>query len=239
MPRPTVAAAPVVVRAVRRLACALLALTLAQGASADTLYQVTVDTTGLAGTAGTLAFDFTDGGPPSNQVTISNLASDGTLGGSATTGAVSGSAPASFTLSDTAFFSELVQGVTLGKQVTFELDATTHAPAAGSLSDTLSFFILDSTGVTNSASALSLISTTDPTQANSLFTLQIDGTSGADVSIFGASPDISVTFGPVTGPVTGVPEPGLLPLLALALGMLAFASQRGRRRAALRVRCDP
>jgi PEP-CTERM motif len=216
-------------RAVRRLPCAVLILTLAQGASADTLYQVTVDTTGLSGTAGTLAFDFTDGGLPSNEVTISNLASDGTFGASATTGAVSGSAPSSFTLHDTAFFSELVQGVTLGKQVSFELDATTNAPSSGSLSDTLSFFILDSSGVSNSASAASLITTTDPTQANSLFTLQIDGTPGADVSIFGASPAVSVTFGPVsTGPGTGVPEPGTLPLMACALG--AFAAWRWHRR---------
>lgn len=238
MRRPTVAA-PAGARAVRRLPWALLAVALVHGASADTLYQVTVDTTSLAGTAGTLAFDFIDGGPPANQVTISDLSSDGTLGSSATTGSVSGSAPTTFTLHDSAFFSELVQGVTLGKQLTFQLDATTNAPSSGSLADTLSFFILDSSGVSNSASALSLITTTDPTQANSLFTLQIDGTNGADVSIFGASPAVSVTFGPVTGPVTGVPEPGSLPLLTLALGMLAFWSQRGRQRAAPGTRSDP
>jgi hypothetical protein len=231
MHRPTVGA-HAGVRAARRLPWAILAAALAQSASADTLYQVTVDTTSLAGTAATLAFDFTDGGPPSNQITISNLASDGTLGGSATTGSVSGSSPGSFTLHDTVFFSELVQGVTLGKQLTFELDATTNGPSAGSLSDTLSFFILDGSGVSNSASALSLITTTDPTQANSLFTLQIDGSTSADVSIFSASPTVPVTFGPVTGPVTGVPEPDSLPLLALALGMLAFWSLRGRQRAA-------
>jgi hypothetical protein len=236
--RPTVVgslAAP----AVPRILFAILSVVLSYAASADTLYQVAVDTTSLAGTSGTLAFDFTDGGPPSNQVTISDLTGDGTLGISATTGSVSGSAPTSFTLHDTVFFSELVQGLTLGKQLTFELDATTNAPAAGSLSDTLSFFILDSTGVSNSASALSLITTTDPTQANSLFTLQIDGTNGADVSIFSASPAVSVTFGPVTGPVTGVPEPGPAPLLILALAMLAFWGQYGRRRSLSGARSDP
>lgn len=238
MRRPIVGSS-VAARALRRLVSAILAVTLAHGASADTLYQVTINTTSLAGTAGTLAFDFTDGGPPSNQVTISDLESDGMLGNSATTGSVSGSAPTSFTLRDTVFFSELVQGLTLGKQLSFQLDATTNAPSPGSLSDTLSFFLLDGTGVSNSASAASLITTTDPTQANSLFTLQIDGTNGADVSIFSASPTVSVTFGPVTNPVTGVPEPAPLPLLALGLGMLAFWSQRGRQWAAVSARSDP
>jgi hypothetical protein len=216
-------------RAASRLACALLGIMLAHGASADTLYNVTINTTSVAGMGGTLAFDFIDGGPPSNQVTISKLQSDGTFGASATTGSVSGSALTSFTLSDSVFFSELVQGLTLGDQVSFQLDATTNAPAAGSLSDTLSFFLLDGTGVMDPMTAASLITTTDPTQANSLFTLQIDGTSGGNVTIFGASPKVPVSF----RAVTGVAEPAPLALLSLALGVFASWRHPGRRRPSL------
>ena len=52
---------------------------------ADTI--VTVDTSTLAGTSAQIAFDFIDGGPPSNTVTISGFTTDGTLGNPVPTGA--------------------------------------------------------------------------------------------------------------------------------------------------------
>ena len=131
-------------------------------------YQVTVDTTSLAATQMQLAFDFIDGGLPSNTVTVSGFTTNGSLGVSSISGGVSGMLPGTVALTDSSFFNEYLQLITLGTSLSFLLDATALGPDFGSAPDSFSFFLLDpSTGFP--------VATDDPTGAGALLTLDIGG----------------------------------------------------------------
>jgi hypothetical protein len=128
---------------------------------------VTVDTSALAGTQADLAFDLVDGGPPANLVTITKFATDGALGAAATKGNVTGTLPGSVTLADTALLSEYRHAATLGKSLSFVINATGKAPGAASFPDGFSFFLLDH------ATGLPLVTTSHPSGANALLLLSI------------------------------------------------------------------
>jgi hypothetical protein len=170
-----------------------IAGTAASGARADVLYDITLDTSALSGTQAALTFDFIDGGPPGNSISISNFTTDGTLGANSSTGSVTGTVATQLGMSDASFFNEQQQVLTLGSSVSFELDATTNLPAPGSLPDTFSLFLLDPSGID------SLVSTSDPTGADSLLTFQINDTvdaSGAvvgEMDVYGASPSLPIS----------------------------------------------
>jgi hypothetical protein len=149
---------------------ALVATLLAAMPVSASSILVTVDTSALAGTQADLAFDLVDGGPPSNAVTITTFATDGTLGAASTKGNVTGALPGSVTLADTAFLSEYRQAATLGKSLSFVINATGKPPNAASFPDGFSFFLLDH------ATGLPLVTTSHPTGANALLLLSI-GTS--------------------------------------------------------------
>lgn len=179
-----------------------------QGQAIGSDYDVTINTSSLSGDASTLAFDFIAGGAFSNTVTLSDFSTNGTLGASGTnSGSVTGALPGTVTLSDASFFNEFLQRMTLGSTISFQLDATTKGPTAGALPDTFSFFIL------NPAASSSLLTTTDPTGANSLFSLQIDGSASGIVGNYSSEPPVSATL--VTS--TSVPEPNTWGLLLLGL----------------------
>ena len=120
--------------------------------------QITVDTSSLFGTAANLAFDFIDGGPPSNSVTIFGFTSDGTLGDACVTHDLVTCDPAPkltdgtgiVTIDDSVFsFTEYRQSITLGNSFSFRFD-TTGNPAdtgTGSSPDGFSFFLLDQDAV--------------------------------------------------------------------------------------------
>jgi hypothetical protein len=185
---------------------------------ANTIYDVSLNTASLAGTAATLALDFTAGGTAGNTVSISGYATDGVLGPSGpNSGSASGTLPGAVTLSDVSFFNEELQGLTMGSTISFQLSATTVGPAGSSLPDTFALFILDSTA-TNS-----LLTTTDPTGADALFTLQIDGTPGGILDVYNSTPSI-------TAAVTPVPLPSSIGLLGL--GLIAAVGWRIRPRRA-------
>jgi hypothetical protein len=134
------------------------------------LYDVTLNTSALSGITGALTFDFIDG----------------MLGATSSTGAVTGTVATGLGMTDASFFNEPQQVMTLGTSISFELDATTNLPAPGSLPDTFSLFLLDPSGTS------SLVSTSDPTGADSLLTFQINDTanaSGARHLLFGARLD--------------------------------------------------
>jgi len=174
---------------------------------ADTI--VTVDTSTLSGTSAQLAFDFIDGGTPSNTITISGFGTDGTLGSTVPTGGVSGNLPGTVVLTDSDFFNEYLTGITLGSTFSFILSATTNPSA--SLPDAFSLFLLDP------SAEFSLVSTSDPTGSNSLLTLNIDGSAEGALSVY----DASVTTAPAN---TTVPEPATL--LLLGAGLLPLLRKR-------------
>jgi hypothetical protein len=170
-----------------------IAVAAASAARADVLYDVTLNTSALSGITGALTFDFIDGGPPNNSISISNFTTDGTLGATSSTGSVTGTVATGLGMTDASFFNEQQQVVTLGTSISFELDATTNLPAPGSLPDTFSLFLLDPSGTS------SLVSTSDPTGADSLLTFQINDTTNAsgtvvgEMDVYGASPSLPVT----------------------------------------------
>lgn len=198
---------------------------------ADVTYDITMNTSSLAGSTAALTFDFIDGGAPANSISISNFSTDGMLGGASSTGSVNGSVSTGLTLSDTSFFNEEQQVITLGSTVSFQLDATTNLPAAASLPDTFSLFLLDPTG-TNS-----LTSTTDPTGADSLLTFQIDDVTNAagdvvgQINVYDSSPSIPITAALHTMSSVGAPEiDAASAASALTLLWGGIAVLQGRRR---------
>ncbi len=188
-----------------------------------TALQFTFDTASLAGTTATLAFDFIDGDfiSGNNTVIVSDFYTTGTLGNSSVLGGVTVTNPGPFpvTLTDTDFFNEFLQELTLGDTIRFTLNLMTEQRASGSSTpDSFSFFLLD-----DSPFPLPLFATTDPTTADALFAVDIDGTFGGDLQIFAP-----ITTGPIwtVTSVTSVP----LPSTALLLGAGLLAGIVARRR---------
>lgn len=114
---------------------ALLALALACGtgaAVAGPTYQVTVNTSSLAGTNGFLDFTFGALGTAAPAfATLSNLT--GALGADVIpSGDVVGTPPGPVTIGNTTGFNDLLQGVTFGGLFTFDLSFTADDGIAGS-----------------------------------------------------------------------------------------------------------
>lgn len=180
-------------------------------------YQVTVDTSPLAGSASQLAFDFIDGDAAANSIILSAFATDGVVGSASSFGVVSGTLPGPVTLSDGDFFNEYLLDITLGASLSFLFEATSNALALDSFLDAFSFFVLDP------VTLLPFFPTTDPTGANALFAFNIDGTASGDLRFHDtAFSDISWSV----MPAAAVPEPGTLWLLAA--GAVAIGLQRRR-----------
>jgi hypothetical protein len=192
-------------------------------ARADSDYEFTINTSSLLGSGSTLAFDFIGGGgTQSNSVSIFGFSTDGTLGSTSSTGSVTGSLASSASLTNASFFNELQQGITLGSTISFQLETTTNGPTGGSLPDTFSLFILDPTA------SVSLANTTDPTGADSLITLQIDGTPGSALSVYGSSPTFPVTVSAVGATVAPEIDASMaVSALTLLMGVAAVLRGRG------------
>jgi hypothetical protein len=196
------------------LSCLLLSASSPAGAVP---IDVIVDTTLLSGTPATLAFDLLDGDPASNTATISDFSTDGALGTSSTSGGpVSGALPGTVTIADGSFFNEYLQDITLGSMLSFRVDLTSFSTGSP-IPDSFSFFILD-------ASLLPLFPTSDPTGADALFVVDIDGSpTGAIASFEATDSPPSATW--LVAPATPVPAPTTLSLLAIGLGWIASRSR--------------
>jgi hypothetical protein len=183
---------------------------------ADVVYSVTVDTTTLAGAGGYMAFDLLGGTPlEDNIATITGFASTSTLGSGSTSGDVTGTlTPGPLTLTADQFFNEWLQAVTYGSGLTtFTLDLTTDYILA-SAPDSFSFFLLDS--------GFNPITTSDPSGADSLFSIDLVGSATSPAVYTSTSATASVTPAPA-----GTPEPRTLWLVWLAL--LIGGGYRGRK----------
>ena len=178
------------------------------------IVAVTIDTTPLAGTVGFMAFDLLGGTPiQNNVVTISSFVTTGTLGTSSTSGDVTGSLTSQpVVLTASTFFNELLQGITFGSGLTtFDLQFT-NSFQTGTAPDSFAFFLLDST--------LTPIATSDPTGADSLFSIDLTDTPTPDVF---TSASATATVTPLG---TAVPEPESLALLASAVGLAVSSKIR-------------
>jgi hypothetical protein len=168
----------------------------------------------LQNQTGFLAFDFLAGSPvPNNTVTVSNFATDGTLGSVTPSGSVTGSlVPGPLTLTDSSFFNEWLQGITYGTSISFQI-TTTDKFSPGGIPDNFSFYLLDS--------SLNPFPTSD-TVADSLFSLDLNGP-GSIPQVF-----TSTVAQALVTPVTAVPEPSSLSLTAALLGCVLWARRLAR-----------
>jgi hypothetical protein len=182
-------------------------------------YQVSVDTSSIVGTSGSLDFNF-DPGPLVTQAAslqVSGFASEGTLAGGPTlTGDVTGALPGTLTFDNATGFNDYFEGFTFGTNLHF--DVSLYGPALSSP---------DGTSTSGSTFAFSMFSNA----AGTIPALTTDTTEGfaikVDVNLDGTT---SVTNFSAPTSVSPVPEPSGLALLGTALagfGALQFRAWVG------------
>jgi hypothetical protein len=182
-------------------------------------YQVSVDTSSLLGTAGSLDFNF-EPGPLVTQAAslqIRGFATDGTpAGGPTLSGDVSGALPATLSFDNQTGFNDYFEGFTFGKSLRFELSL--YGPALSSP---------DGTSTSGSTFAFSLFSDAAGTRP----ALTTDTTEGfafkVDVNLDGTT---RLTNFSAPTDVTAVPESSGLLLLGAILAWFGARHLRPPRR---------
>jgi hypothetical protein len=202
------------------VACLTLLLTTLFHTVKAATWDVTINTSNWSGTSASLAFDLIDGDNINNNtVQISNFLTDGgyNSGAATLTGGASGLLDTGAALTDSDFFNELLQPIVLGSSLQFRLQLSDVLKTGALVPDRFSFFILDEFG------AFSLFPTTDPTSADSLFGIDLNGQGGA-LTLY-ASADQSPSW-TVNAPQATVPEPSILILLASGFCLMARSARR-------------
>ena len=188
-------------------------------------YAVTVDTSSISGTAGSLDFNFNPG-PFTTQAAslqILNFSSDGSLAGNCPCGIgdVAGQLPATITFDNGTAFNDYFDQFTYGSTLSF--DVSLYGPALSSP---------DGVSTSGSTFAFSMFSDTDGT-APALTTNTTDGYAVTiDVNLNGTTTVTNFSTQAGVNPLQGaspVPEPNEV---ALTLGLLALAGFVHRRRQA-------
>ncbi|WP_140911885.1 NF038129 family PEP-CTERM protein [Methylomonas koyamae] len=183
--------------------------------AASTTYSATVNTSLFANTDALIAFDLIPGDSPTlNTVIIFDFLTDGSI--SSGTAMLSGDATGDLTsnafLQNTSFFNEIIQPISLGNSITFYLTVTQEF--SGSIPDALSLFLLDK-------SYMPLFNTSDPTGADSLFLLNIDGTSTGNLSVYAANPNtinqVTWSIQQINPNTNTVSEPPILWLVVIGI----------------------
>lgn len=184
-------------------------------AMADAItYDVTVDTSSISGTAGSLDFNFNPGPLVSQAASLQILgfASNGTLAGSPVlTGDVSGALPSTLTFDNGTGFNDYFEGFAFGSTLSFNLSLFGPALSAP-----------DMTSTSGSTFAFSMFSDA----AGTVPTLTSDTADGfaftVDVNLDGTTTvtNFSTESGVVPASSGAVPEPNTLTLVAL--GGVAF-----------------
>jgi hypothetical protein len=180
----------------------------AAGPAAATL--ITFDTSALAGTAARLDFSLIDGdSAANNSATIGAFSTDGVLGGVDCTVSCSGSSP--YVISDTGGLGQLLQDLTLGSFLSFDLSFSGNFNGAGGgLPDRLSLLLLDPANFT-------LVDTDLDSPPTQDALLQVDLAPDARVQV-------ALTSNPI--PPGVIPEPNATSLVGLGLALLSMRSRR-------------
>jgi hypothetical protein len=193
--------------------------------AAPITYDVSVDTSSISGTAGSLDFNFNPGPlvTQSASAQILDFTSDGTLAGNPVlTGDVSGALTGTVTFDHGTAFNDYFEGFTYGSTLSFQISL--YGPALSSP---------DGTSTSGSAFAFSMFSDA----AGTIPALTTDTADGfaftVGVSLDGTTPltnsSAQTTVVPATAPA--IPEPSTLSLIAVGFGIwLAFAPHSGRQR---------
>jgi hypothetical protein len=181
-----------------------------------------INTSALTGQDARLEFDLFDGdfSLGNNSVTLSNIATDGTLGSATCDPGLGCSGGPPFTITDGAGFGQLLQDLTLGNTLSFTLDLTTNfSGAAGAAPDRFVFNLLDpDSNFTLVDTNLDRLSDAVPVQDALIFIDLVGGTRGLDISL-ASSTNPSV-------PTGVIPEPGALSLMILGLPVLWTIARR-------------
>jgi len=190
-------------------------------AKADVVYQVTVNTGSISGTAGSLDFNFNPGPTGVVQAAsadVFNFGGTGTLTGAPSlTGDVSGVLPATVTLDNGTGFNDYFVGFTYGSSLSFDVELS--GPAVNSP---------DGVSTSGSMFAFSMFSDS----AGTVPVLTTDTTDGYAITI-SVNLDGSTTLTNYSQETTGsplapVPEPSSLALLGVGLLGLAVTNRRKR-----------
>jgi hypothetical protein len=201
---------------ISRFVVALFCLTLT--ALADPVLEaVSVDTSSLNGTSGSLDFNFNPGPLVSQSASLQilNFSSDGTLAGSpSVTGDVSGTLPGTLTFDNGTALNDYFEGFTFGNVLKF--DVSLYGPALSSP---------DGTSTSGSSFGFSMFS--DPLGATPAFTSDlVDGIAlTVLVNLDGSSALTNLSSETsVEAAASAVPEPGgLAEMLLLLLGTVFAA----------------